>query len=354
MDALVSVDENLRIAAIIESLEVGAILLDRNGVVVQINELAALILGIEREEVVDHPFEALDVDSHHYLRVRAALQRISDYPAGEKQIEVSLHVRGREHNYLLKLGELRLPDGTLFGNIVAFHDLTYLRDKDRARSNLVASLSHELKTPLTSLSLAVELLQRTVTDPKQRETIETIGEDLARIRDLSDSLLNVARDETASIAVLNVSFDLAKLVTSVVKKFALQAAQRRVILRVHVGAELESYGDPVKLSWVLSNLLANALRYTPDGGAIEVSATRVGQLLRLSVSDTGPGIPLEIREVIFERHTPWPADGFERGSAGLGLEIAKEIVEAHGGRIFLEISGEGTTFTVDLPQSWRR
>lgn len=170
---------------------------------------------------------------------------------------------------------------------------------------------------------------------------------------MSDSLLNVARDETASIAVLNINFDFANMVTSVVKQFALQAGQRRVMLRAHIGADLESYGDPVKLSWVLSNLVANSLRYTPDGGTIEVSATRVEQLVRLSVSDTGPGMPSEVRDVIVERYTQWTPDCFERGSAGLGLAITKEIVEAHGGRIFLGFSELRSTITVDLPRSWR-
>jgi PAS domain S-box-containing protein len=353
MESPIAIDENHKTAAIIESLEVGVILLDPNGIVAHINELAALILGVERVDILGRLFEALDASNHHYLRVRAALQRASSYPLGERQTEVNLHVRGREHTYLLKLGELRLPDGTPFGSIVILHDVTYLRDKDRVRTNLVATLSHELKNPLTSLSLAIELLQRTTTDPNQLETIETIGEDLARIRDLSDSLLNVARDETASIAVRNVNFDLAKLVTSVVKKFTLQAAQRKLVLRTHADARLESYGDPVKLSWVISNLIANALRYTPDAGTIEVSTGRVGHLLRLSVSDTGPGVPWEIRDVICERYTQSVPDGFESGSAGLGLAIAKEIVEAHGGRIFLESSAEGSTFTVDLPRSRR-
>jgi signal transduction histidine kinase len=97
-----------------------------------------------------------------------------------------------------------------------------------------------------------------------------------------------------SIAVRSVTFDLARLVTSVAKKFSLQAAQKEVALRIHVGTGLESYGDPMKLSWVLSTLIGNALRYTPEGGSVEVSADRSGEALRLSVSDSGPGIPLEV------------------------------------------------------------
>jgi two-component system, NtrC family, sensor histidine kinase KinB len=345
------IDEDSQTAAILKCLEIAAVLLDVDAVVTHLNEQAALILGIDRKEILGRPFFALEDGNNHYLNVRAALRRALGYPGGEQQAEVCLHVRGRDHTYLLKAAPLRLDDGSPFGTMITLHDVTYLRDKERARTNLIATLSNELKTPLTSLSLAIELLQRRTSDQKQHEIIDTAVEDLARICDLSDSLLNVTRDETTSIAVRNVTFDFARLVTSVAKKFSLQAAQKEVALRINVGTQLESYGDPVKLSWVLSTLIGNALRYTPEGGSIEVSADRSGQVLRLSVSDTGPGIPLEISDLIFEQRAPWTPDGFEGGSAALGLTIAKEIIESHRGRIFLDSSAQGSTFVVQLPNS---
>src|SRR5208337_4559868 len=287
MDATANIGENGRTAAILEILEVAAILVDLDGVVTQINEQAALILGIDRKDILGRSFFGLDENNSHYVNVRAALRSALAYPGGEQQAEVSLHVRGRDHSYLLKPAPLRLDDGTSFGTMITLHDMTYLRDKERARTNLIATLSNELKTPLTSLSLAIELLQRKTSDPKQHEIIETVVEDLARIRDLSDGLLNVTRNETTSIAVRSVTFDFAKLVTSVTKKFSLQAAQKEVAVRVRAGRGLDCYGDPVKLSWVLSSLVANAIRFTPEGGSVEVSAGRDGQSLRISVSDSG-------------------------------------------------------------------
>ena len=349
MKSTATTDEDKKTAAILKCLEIAVILIDIDAVVINLNEQAALILGIDRTEILGRSFFSLDEDNSHYVNVRAALRNALAYPGGEQQAEVSLHVRGRDHTYLLKPAPLRLDNGTPFGTMITLHDMTYLRDKERARTNLIATLSNELRTPLTSLSLAVELLQRKTPDPQQHEIIDTVVEDLARIRDLSDSLLNVTRDETTSIAVRSVTFDFAKLVTSVAKRFSLQAAQKEVALRIHVGAELESYGDPMKLSWVLSTLIGNALRYTPEGGSVEVSADRSGQGLRLSVSDTGPGIPLEISDLVFEQQ--WTPDGFEGGPAALGLAIAKEIVESHRGRIFLDSSAQGSTFVVQLPHS---
>jgi len=351
MDATANIGENGRTAAILEILEVAAILVDLDGVVTQINEQAALILGIDRKDILGRSFFGLDENNSHYVNVRAALRSALAYPGGEQQAEVSLHVRGRDHSYLLKPAPLRLDDGTSFGTMITLHDMTYLRDKERARTNLIATLSNELRTPLTSLSLAIELLQRKTLDPKQHEIIDTVVEDLARIRDLSDGLLNVTRNETTSIAVRSVTFDFAKLVTSVTKKFSLQAAQKEVAVRVRAGRGLDCYGDPVKLSWVLSSLVANAIRFTPEGGSVEVSAGRDGQSLRISVSDSGRGVPLELREVLLEQRPQWKPEGLDNGSAGLSLAIAKEIVEAHGGRIFLDSSTKGSTFVVQLPHS---
>ncbi len=351
MDATGNIGENGRTAAILDALDVAAILIDLEGVVTHLNEQAALILGIDREQILGRSFFDLESNNSHYVHVRAALQRALGYPKCEQQAEVSLHVRGRDHAYLLKAAPLDQDGGAAFGTMVTLHDLTYLRDKERARTNLIATLSNELKTPLTSLSLAIELLQRETPDPKQHEIIDTAVEDLARIRDLSDSLLNVTRAETTSIAVRNVTFDFARLVTSVTRKFSLQAAQKEVALRIHVGTGLECYGDPMKLSWVLSTLVGNALRSTPEGGSVEVSADRSGQALRLSVSDSGPGIPLEINDLVFEQHSQWTRDGFEGSPAALGFAIAKEIVESHRGRIFLDSSAQGSTFVVQLPHS---
>ena len=351
MDATANIGENSRTAAILDALDVAAILIDLDGVVTHLNEQAALILGIDRERILGRSFFDLESNNTHYVHVRAALQRALGYPKGEQQAEVSLHVRGRDHAYLLKAAPLDLDGGAAFGTMINLHDLTYLRDKESARSNLIATLSNELKTPLTSLSLAIELLQMKTSDPKQHEIIETVVEDLARIRDLSDGLLNVTRNETTSIAVRSVTFDFARLVASVTKKFLLQAAQKEVALRTQVGRALDCYGDPVKLSWVLSRLIANAINFTPEGGSVEVSAGRDGPSLRISVSDSGRGVPLELRDVLLEQCSQWTPEGLDNGSAGLSLAIAKEIVEAHGGRIFLDSSTERSTFVIQLPRS---
>ncbi|MGO9605169.1 MAG: ATP-binding protein [Candidatus Binataceae bacterium] len=337
--------------AIIESVEDGIILIDPDGVVTHINELGAIIIGVEREDALGSRFDDLNSNHPHYLKTRAALRRLGEsYQKGDR-VELSLHVRGRDHNYLLKPVPLR-DDGKSFGTLLILQDITYLRDQDRARTNLVATLSHQLRTPLTALNLAAEMLrrERSSLDLRQQELVGVVTEEAERIGELADDILDLARSDTGSIAVSNSDLDLARLVESVVGNFRTQAKEKHVTLDTHVPQRsLEGHGDPIKLSWVVSNLVGNALRYTPDGGSIDVFAERSGSDLRLTVADSGPGIAPEVCDRIFERSSHSDHDEDKNGSAGLGLAIVKEIVEAHGGRIFVESSTSGSRFTVQLP-----
>jgi NtrC-family two-component system sensor histidine kinase KinB len=347
--------EKRKTEAIIESLEDGVVLIDPRGVVTHINEIAAIIVGVSREEALGSQFSDLNSNHPHYLRVRAALHDAD--PSDYQRVEVELHVRGRDHTYVLKRLSLAPDAEESLGTMLILQDITYLRDKDRARVNLVATLSHELRTPLTSLAIASELLQRNHDGlaPKQIELVDAIGEDVDRMRNLADDLLDLARGETGAIAIHNRPLDLVALVAAVTKTLTLQAQHNQVQLETDVtDTRLRLQGDPVKLSWVLSNLIGNALRYTPAGGKITIGATRSEDTVQLTVSDTGPGVPDHVRDHIFERFSQWNVNGAEAGSAGLGLAIVKEIVEAHGGRIFVESSPAGSLFRVELPAEGER
>ena len=345
--------EKSKTEAIIESIEDGIVLIDPQGIVTHINETAGIIIGIEREEALGSPFDDLNSNHPHYLRVRDALRSVAATPGDSPRIEVDLHVRGRDHTYVLKAVPLRHTDGQALGTILILQDITYLRDKDRARVNLVATLSHELKTPLTSLALSAGLLERSKDDlkPKEQELLASISEDIGRIRRLAEDLLDLARGSSKMITIRNLEIDLCQLVRMVLKTFRLQADEKHVVLSTDASESIPKiHGDPIKLFWAVSNLIANALRYTPAGGSISISSEHVANAVRLKVSDTGPGIAQEIKDHLFERFTQWNGNGVEPGSSGLGLAIVKEIVEGHGGRIFVDSTlGKGTCFTLELP-----
>jgi len=344
--------EKSKTEAIIESLEDGVVLIDTEGIVAHINEIASLILGVDLQEALGSPFDDLSSNHPHYLRVRDALRTLQRAGPEGQRTEIDLHVRGREHSYVLKSVPLHHTAGKSLGSLLILQDVTYLRDQDRARTNLVATLSHELRTPLTSLALSAELLSREVQElnPKSNELLQVILEECTRMRQLTDNLLNLARGEMPAIAVQQKRLDLARLAADVTRRFAIQAREKHVEIHEQIESVPEVIGDPVKLGWVISNLLGNALRYTPAGGTIKVATHGARQSTRLEVTDSGPGIPTELKDYIFERFVQYGSDGLEKGSAGLGLSIVKEIVEAHGGRIFVEsANSHGSRFIVEIP-----
>ncbi len=344
--------EKSKTEAIIESLDDGVILIDSEGVVVHLNEIAAIILGIEPAQALGSRLDDLDTNQPHYVRVREALRGLSKSKSEAQRVEFQLHVRGRDHHYILKAAPLRQSDGKPLGKLITLQDVTYLRDQERVRASLVATLSHELRTPLASLTLSAELLAREPANlsPRQLELLRAIAEECARMRQLTDGLLSLARSELASIALKRELLDLARIAGEVTARFAIQAEQKNVELKTRIEPVPPIRGDPVKLSWVLSNLLGNALRYTAQDGRIEVAVQPENGSVRLEVRDSGLGIAPELKDSIFERFAQYDANGAQTGVAGLGLAIAKEIVEAHGGRIFVESAvGQGSRFVVTLP-----
>jgi two-component system sensor histidine kinase KdpD len=339
------------VESVIESIEDGLVVLDPQGVVVHVNEVACAILGFERDEAVGRRFAELGTTHPHYLRLRAAVGEFLAHPEREGvAVEMAIFLRGRDHFYVLRPTPFRALDGSVAGLILVLQDVTYVRDQEARREQLMATLSHELRTPLTSLRMAVELLRR---EPGgDGDLLGAAHEDVLRLEDVAQRLLDVSRSRAMTIPLERKQVDVGTLVTRVTKLFELQARERGVSVATAVPADaLALAGDATKLGWALSNLVANALRYTPRGGRVQVEATAGDGTVRISVTDTGPGIPPEQRERIFERFVQG-TETAEAGAAGLGLAIVRDIVQAHGGRIFLDTEvGRGSRFTLELPRA---
>jgi two-component system, NtrC family, sensor histidine kinase KinB len=344
--------EKNKIEAIIHHMESGLLLLDSEGSIAHINEVAGIVLGVDDEDAIAQPFQSLPTTSLAYQQICEALLKIDRTDHLAHPLEVEVHMRGRDHNFLVLFLHLSKGKDAL-GTLLTFQDVTYVRDQDRARRNLVATLSHELRTPLTSLGLAAQILDRKMLDQtgEGKELMHTILLEFSRLSELIDELLDVSRQPVQSMRLRQVRFSLARILDEFRKRFAIQAEEKGIRFEVQASALPDIHGDPVKISWVLSNLITNALRYTPSGGTVEVLARAASSdSIRLEVRDTGPGIPPEVREHIFDRFAQYVIDGRPPGSAGLGLAIAKEMVNAHGGRIFVESEvGVGSRFIVELP-----
>jgi PAS domain S-box-containing protein len=349
----VVLEEKSKTEAIIEASEDGLIVLDPASVVAHVNEVACAILEVERAVVLGARFDDLASTHPHYLRVREAVRDLQTHPERERdRVEITLFLRGRDHHYVLRPTPLRGRDGSPAGLILTLQDVTYLRDQERRRENLVATLSHELRTPLTSLRMALELLRRdqSAATDEQRRLFETAHEDVLRLQDVAQQFLDVARARAMAIAVARGRVDLAALIARVQRIFAIQAEEKHVDLESAIAGEVVVPGDETKLTWALSNLVANALRYTPPEGRIRIATETRADVVLVSVTDTGPGIPADRQERIFERFAQYE-DAGDVGAAGLGLAIVRDIVQAHGGRVHLESApGHGTRFTLELPR----
>jgi signal transduction histidine kinase len=245
------------------------------------------------------------------------------------------------------------PDGTLVGRIWTLREVTADRRLERLRDAFVAAVSHELRTPLTSLSGFLELLgdEEDSLALTGRTYLTAARRGTARLQRIVEDLLLVAQIEADLLELHTEPVDLAELAAAVVADARAAAAEKRVEITLDSEGPLPLEADPIRLGQVLENLLSNAIKYTPAGGAVVLSTSGSEGDRRIEISDNGIGVPhAEIGRLFSRFYRASTATRREIPGTGLGLVIARAIVETHGGTISLESwEGEGTRVTVTLP-----
>jgi two-component system, OmpR family, phosphate regulon sensor histidine kinase PhoR len=240
------------------------------------------------------------------------------------------------------------------GAVVVLHDVTELRRLERVRQDFVANVSHEFKTPLTAIQGFAETLLAGALDDAQnnRRFLGIIRDHAARLARLTDDLLKLARIEAGKLEVEFRPVDVTEQIERCLETTSLKAGRKDIALETRIPSALPLVrGDAGLLREVLQNLLDNAVQYSSPGGHIEVQVVAAPKEAVITVADTGIGIPLADQERIFERfYRVDAARSREAGGTGLGLSIAKHIVEAHGGRLWVESEvGAGSRFSFSIP-----
>jgi two-component system sensor histidine kinase ResE len=230
-----------------------------------------------------------------------------------------------------------------------------VESSQRSQRDFVANVSHELKTPLTSIQgFAQALLDETADTPEaRRQAAQIIYDEAGRMHRMALDLLDLARLEAGTADLKMSAVDMKVLLQNIIEKFAPQAQRKGVELQLDAPTGLPGLiGDGDRLAQVFTNLVDNALKFTPPGGDVKLSAVKVGAEIEISIADSGIGVSKEALPRLFDRF--YQADTARAGGdghgAGLGLAIVKEIVDAHNGKISVRSElGHGTTFVIHLP-----
>jgi two-component system phosphate regulon sensor histidine kinase PhoR len=331
--------ERARLAAVLDRMTDGVLIADSSGQIQFANP--AIERLFETNQAVGR--RVVEVLRQHQL-VEAWQRSRATGEAQEESVEIPAR-----HRFLQLVV---LPDRQTHGSLLLVQDLTRVRRLETVRRDFVSNVSHELRTPLASLKALTETLRDgALEDPKAAQRfLGRIETEVDALTQMATELLELSRIESGQVPLLRKAVPAAALLLSAAERMRAQVERAGLVLRIDTTQEMtEVSADLPRLEQVLVNLIHNAVKFTPPGGEVVLTAQTEADFVRFSVHDTGVGIPAEDLERIFERF--YKADRARSGGGtGLGLSISRHLVEAHGGRIWAESTeGDGSTFYFTIP-----
>ncbi len=334
--------QKTRIDTIINNMKDPIIGLDEKRNILFVNSSSTKILGITANELVGKyaPDVALKNDLLRNL--------ISSEPVAAP---LKIYADSRESYFTKEILKI-MADEQPIGEVIILKNITQFKELDLAKTNFIATVSHALKTPISSIKMSLKLLgddRVGVTNTEQKELIGHIKEDSERLLNITSELLNMTQVETGNIQLNFRQTAPKEIIDYSVDTIRMQAEQKHVALEVLCSEDLHKVSvDTEKTVWVLVNLLSNALRYSPEGNRIIIEVSEHNSLIEFSVRDYGIGIEDKYKDRLFQRYFQVP--GSPRSGTGLGLAISKEFIEAQNGKIGVESRiGEGSRFYFTLP-----
>ncbi len=349
--------EKKRIETLINNMHEPVLGLDEHKKVLFANDEVLKISGLLAEDIIGKP--AVEVALHNDL-IRSLVQGlVSQKNDMEKEKPLKIYADNKESYFEKEIVDITItPTGEkekiFIGQVIVLKNITPFKELDFAKTNFIATVSHELKTPISSIKMSVQLLENKQTgevNEEQKQLIDSIKDDSNRLLKITGELLNLSQVETGNIQLNIQQGSPYKILQYAMEAVRIQAEQKQIQLVPEVDENLpEVKADTEKTAWVLINFLTNAIRYSLEESKIVIGVKKELTGVLFSVKDEGKGIESRYREKIFDRYFQVP--GSAKTGTGLGLAISKEFIEAQGGRIGVDSEiGMGSTFYFNL-NSW--
>lgn len=344
-----------RIEALIDNMHDAVIGIDEEKRVLFANEPACLLSGLKHAEFEGQ--KLVEIASSNDL-IRKLLDRINALNQQSEHLGlVQIFAYGKDNYFELEVIDINVvPTGEessqFIGQFILLKNVTSFKERDVAKTNFIGTVSHELKTPIASIRMGIQLLENKrigELNEEQKDLLEGIADDTERLLKITGELLDIAQVESGTIQMKLNPATIGPIIDYALLANRSMLDQKKIQLQVELEEELPMvFIDNEKTAWVLTNLLSNAIRYSDEGGAICLAVKRMGARVLLRVEDQGQGIPVQYLAKIFDRYFRVP--GGTKEGTGLGLSISKEFIESMGGEIDVQsVFGTGSAFFVYLP-----
>lgn len=347
--------------AVVHSMTEGVVVVNEKGEVLLMNPAAEKLLNMKKEEKIG---KSILSEARKEFLISLAKQG-----AAPDQKEIAINSQSEETKKILRASNAVIEDGSgqTIGMVSVLSDVTQAKELDELKSKFVANVSHELRNPLYAIQETIKLLSEKALgaiNPEQERMLTLAQKEIERLSRLIVDLLDFSKLEAGEVRLKPAVFRVEDLIHHTLATFQLWAKNKKIVLDSKLPPEpIELEADQDRLTQVLTNLMANALKWTPAGGKItveakkiEVAGSPVSEFVQIRIRDTGPGIPKKDRQRIFEKFVqldPSPQQGFS--GTGIGLSIAREIVELHQGKIWVESEeGQGSLFIFQIPRIFKQ
>ncbi len=346
-----------RIETLVDNMSEPVIGLDEQQMILFMNDTALKICNLKKEDVIGKSI--IEISKYNDL-IRTLTMELENYGESvhkENTAPIKIYADNKESYFEKEVVPIKIiPTGEKeeknIGNVILLKNITPYKELDFAKTNFIGTVSHELKTPISSIKMSLQLLENKKIgelNSEQLNLVENIKDDTSRLLKITGELLNMTQVESGTIQLNKMKITVHEIVDYALNTIKSTADQKEISFEVNIPDNLSNIiADKEKTAWVITNLLSNAIRYADENSVIRIKALEAANnKVEISVTDQGLGILPEYIDKIFDRYFRVP--GTKKEGTGLGLSISKEFIEAQGGTIAVKSEyGVGSTFTVSL------